>query len=139
MNALECQTHSVKLSECHVWLDERITPQSQLYLIRSFRCDYLFVFAWKAEKAVGSDDHALDWSTLCNRVLGRDVTIWAEFLQPLFLNRAKVLLQSGTTVSCCPHPAIGSSANKQKTIAEYKLPSKCIDINSIYCDVLLLN
>ncbi|XP_073244201.1 conserved oligomeric Golgi complex subunit 1-like isoform X2 [Porites lutea] len=57
----------------------------------------------EAEKAVGSDDQDLDWSTLCNRVLGRDVSIWAEFLQPLFLNRAKVILKGlfDATVTSC--------------------------------------
>lgn len=50
----------------------------------------------QAENTADCDDQTLDWTTLCNRVLGRDVSIWAEFLQPLFLSRAKVLCAART-------------------------------------------
>ncbi|XP_015773605.1 PREDICTED: conserved oligomeric Golgi complex subunit 1-like isoform X1 [Acropora digitifera] len=50
-----------------------------------------------------SSDQAIDWTTLCNSVLGHDLSIWDEFLQPLFLARAKAILRGllDATVSSC--------------------------------------
>ncbi|XP_020608067.1 conserved oligomeric Golgi complex subunit 1-like isoform X2 [Orbicella faveolata] len=53
--------------------------------------------------SAGGSDHTLDWSTLCTQVLGRNLSIWDEFLQPLFLSRAKDILKGlfDATISSC--------------------------------------
>lgn len=44
-------------------------------------------------------EEPLEWHTLCTRVLGRELSIWDEFLRPLFLERAKVGSNEILTVS----------------------------------------
>ncbi|XP_068741346.1 conserved oligomeric Golgi complex subunit 1-like isoform X2 [Montipora capricornis] len=57
----------------------------------------------EAETTSFSSGHSLDWKTLCNRLLGRDLSIWDEFLRPLFLSRARAILKGlfDATVSSC--------------------------------------
>ncbi|XP_022785211.1 conserved oligomeric Golgi complex subunit 1-like isoform X1 [Stylophora pistillata] len=55
------------------------------------------------QTSTASGDCTLAWSTLCNNVLGRDLSIWNEFLQRPFLSRAQDILRSlfDATMSSC--------------------------------------
>lgn len=64
----------------------KMKPANRFMLFSIF---FLFLIHFQVS-TVPSSDHILDWSILCHKVLERDVCIWSEFLQPLFLSRAKV-------------------------------------------------
>ena len=45
-----------------------------------------------AEASEETVQWAAEWSSICSCVLGRELSIWDEFLRPLLLERAKVKL-----------------------------------------------
>nr|XP_058952613.1 conserved oligomeric Golgi complex subunit 1-like [Pocillopora verrucosa] len=55
------------------------------------------------QTSAASGDCTLDWSAVCNSILGRDLSIWNEFLQSPFLSRAQDILRSlfDATMSSC--------------------------------------